>query len=154
RHVPVVELHHLVEWNLAGSQHLPETGHPGLQVETSAGPAVDIAILVEDQRPGSDKAHVADKDVYELWEIVKAEACQQATSQSDPWIVRGLEHAWVRTEMLIQVGELLLAEVCVHGHRPELPDTEDPVAGAHALLPEEHRASRIELDQHGNCREQ
>ena len=65
-HVQVVELRHLVERDVARSQHLPQAGHARLQVEALARPRFDVLILVEDERPGAHDRHLAADDIDQL----------------------------------------------------------------------------------------
>src|ERR687891_1291692 len=58
-HVYVVEPHHLLERDVVPSEHLPEAGDAGLQGEPVAPPVDDVLVLLEDERPRADEAHLA-----------------------------------------------------------------------------------------------
>src|SRR5262245_18290329 len=62
RDVDVVEPDHLLERDVIPSEHLPEAGDPGLQVETTTAPVDDVLILLEDEGTGADEAHLATDD--------------------------------------------------------------------------------------------
>ena len=66
RDVDVVELRHLVERDVAPTEHLPEAGDSRLDVEPLAGPLLDERVLLEDQRPRADEGHLALDDVDQL----------------------------------------------------------------------------------------
>src|SRR5205823_1235868 len=59
RSVEIVDLDHLVKGHARGAEHLPEAGHARREVEPPALPAVDAAVLVENERPRPDQAHLA-----------------------------------------------------------------------------------------------
>jgi hypothetical protein len=54
-----------------------------------------------------------------------------------------LEH---RPRVLVLLGEIVAQPLGVDAHRTQLEDAKDPAAAAHALLPEEHRSARVDLD--------
>src|SRR5215475_13421110 len=71
RDVDVVELDHLRERDLVPAEHLPETGHPGLQIEPLAAPPIDELVLVENQWTRADQAHLPEKHVDQLGQLVE-----------------------------------------------------------------------------------
>ena len=87
RDVAVVEPDHLAERDVVAAEHLPEAGHPGLQVEAAAGPAVDVVVLLGDQRPRADQAHLAAEDVDQLRQLVERAAAQEPADPGDARIV-------------------------------------------------------------------
>src|SRR3954451_25354519 len=69
--VQVVDLYHLLERYPGRSEDLPVPRHPGHQVKAAAVPALHLVVLVDDQRPRPDQAHLAAQDVDELWQLVQ-----------------------------------------------------------------------------------
>ena len=124
RHVQVVELRHLVERDVARSQHLPQTGHARLQVEASSRPGFDVLILVEDEWPGADDRHLAADDIDQLRQLVDAPATQKATDTRDSRVVGDLEHPRVFVAMHVHVRDFGLSRLGIVHHRPELEDVE------------------------------
>src|SRR5215210_3612352 len=54
RDVDVVELHHLVEGQVVPAQDLPQAGNARREIESAAGPTLDLARLVNYERPRPD----------------------------------------------------------------------------------------------------
>ncbi len=90
-------------------------------------------------RPGADQVHVPLQDVEELRKLVQPEAPQPAADAGEPAAV---------------VPCPLRRRPARGAHGAELDQTEEPPATAHALLDEEHRARRVELDREGDEREE
>src|SRR2546421_13040046 len=63
--VEIVQPNHLLERDVAAAEHLPEAGHPRLEVEPAAAPGLDVLVLARDQRTRADEAHVAAQHVEE-----------------------------------------------------------------------------------------
>src|SRR4051812_34654720 len=143
RHVQVVELHHLLEWDVGATEHLPDARDARREVEPAAAPAADHLVLGLDQRPRPHEAHLALEDVPELGELVEAQMPQAAPDARDARVV--LEVKPVRIDAVGE--ELRSARLRVHVHRPELEDVEAPAALADAALSEEHGTGRVELDR-------
>ena len=76
--VQVVDRDHLAQRDPRGAEDLPVPGHPGLQVQPAAVPALDLPVLVLDQRPRADEAHLAAQHVEELGQLVERAAPQAA----------------------------------------------------------------------------
>ena len=76
--VQVVELDHLLERDLIPPEDLPEPRDPRLQVEPAPSPVDDVLVLLEDQRPRPDEAHLAPEDVDQLRQLVERVAAQEA----------------------------------------------------------------------------
>src|SRR5919108_2096286 len=116
--VEIVEADHLRERNLAPSEHLPRPGHAWLEIQPLTGPSFDVLVLVEDERPRADEAHLSDEDVQKLRQLVESKAPQELADPRDARIVDDLEHpriaAW--SEMPVEVGELALPLVGVGVH--------------------------------------
>ena len=129
------------------AEHLPETGHAGLEVEAPARPAVDVMVLLGDERARTDQAHLATEHVEQLRELVQRSAAQEASDAGDARVVLDLEHPLVAASVLVQVRDLVLAPLGVGDHRAELEDLELAVIAADPRLAEEHRAGRVELDR-------
>src|SRR4029077_7840813 len=74
------------------ADHLPEAGDAGLDAEaTPVGARLDPADVAQRQGPGTDQAHVAADDVEELWELVEAQAADQASDARHARVVADLE---------------------------------------------------------------
>src|ERR671937_417032 len=85
--IQVVELDHLVEWDVGPTEHLPETGEAGSQGQPAAAPAVHQPVLRFDQRPRSDETHLAPQHVPQLRQLVEARVAHDAADERDAWIV-------------------------------------------------------------------
>ena len=125
RDVEVVEPDHLLERDVAAAEHLPEAGDARLQLEALARPVVDVLVLLEDQRPRADEAHLAAEDVEQLRQLVERVAAQEAADR----VTRGSSgilniRASPPARVLVQVRELVLPLLGVGDHRPELEDPE------------------------------
>src|SRR6478609_8310377 len=145
-HVEVVERDHLGERDVAAAHDLPEAGEAGGEVEAAAAVADDVAILFDDQRTRADEAHLAAHDVDELRQLVQRPLAQRAPERRDARVLGNLEHRRAALVVLVEMADLALDGVRVDVHRAELVDAEAAAAIADALLPEEHRAGRLELD--------
>jgi hypothetical protein len=86
-------------------------------------------------RPRSDQVHLAAEHVDQLRQFVEAEAAQVMTDARDAIDV---------------VGHPLGPRFSARMHRPELQEAERPAVAAGALLDEEHRSARVELDRDGD----
>ena len=128
--------------------------HPGLEVEALPAPRADVAILVKDEWPRSDQAHLTPEDIEQLRQLVERVAPQPPPDARRAWIVWDLEHPRIAAvlEMLVQMRHLRLSLIGVRDHRAELEDPESSIVLAHPDLAEEHRPPRIELDRDGDQR--
>jgi hypothetical protein len=108
-------------------------------------PADNPPVLLRDQGPRADEAHLAAQDVDQLRQLVDRGPAQKAADARDPRVLADLEHDAVVG--LVELGELGLARLRVGEHRTELEDRELVAVAAHASLTEEHRAARVELDR-------
>ena len=91
------------------------------------------AVVLERVRAWPDKRHLPEEDIQQLRQLVDVPAAQQPSDGGDPHIV---------------LGRLL--ELAMRGrdrHAAELEDQERLLIEAVAALHEEHRSSRIDLDQ-------
>ena len=111
--------------------------------------------LVRDGRARADEAHVAAKDVEELRQLVEARAAEPATGARHARVVvqfvdGPLAVAHVRAGPTLDVAPLVLSVLSVVracAHRSELEEEEYATVHPDALLPIEHRAARVQLDQ-------
>ena len=113
---------------------------PGLRCEPAARPALDKLVLVEDQWAGPHERHLPHEDIEQLWKLVEPPAPEEVADPGHARVVRDLEHPRIVGEVHVQVSDLGLQALGVLDHRPELEDTEGPLALAHSHLSEEDRA--------------
>ena len=57
--------------------------HARRQMQPAAVPADDLLVLLDDERPGPDQAHLAAQDVDELRQLVQRRLAQQAPDPRD-----------------------------------------------------------------------
>lgn len=88
---------------------------------------------------GTDQAHIADKDIDQLWQFIKLEL---------PDIIARTGDSWVSATDSDQA-----AFVAAHPHGAELEDSEILIVLAHSHLSVKHRAFGIELDPNGEDEE-
>ena len=121
---------------------------PGLDAEAALVRApVDAQHVAHRQRPRADEAHVAAQDVQELRQLVEAELARITPPTR---VTRGsLRILKTGPRRLVELLERRLALLGVGHHRAELEEAEAPAAESDALLHEEHRAARVELDDEG-----
>src|SRR5690606_33910769 len=100
----------------------------------------------------ADPAHLAAQHVDHLRQFVQAGTPQEAPDLRHARVVDDLEQR-IALEA-VKVRHFGLHHVGAVHHRAELVDGEGPPVLADALLLEEHRARRVELDQHGDDRQQ
>src|SRR3954452_18073603 len=74
RDIQVIDLDHSTQWYSGGAEDLPVTGHARCQMQAPAVPALDLGVLVDDQWPRADKAHLSTQDVEQLRELVQRRA--------------------------------------------------------------------------------
>src|SRR5215211_2541175 len=149
--VEVVETNHLRERNLTPPDHLPWTRHPRLEIEPLTRPALDVLVLVQDERTRAHEAHLADDDVEKLRQLVQRKASQELADTCYARVAEDLEHprvaAW--NEMPVEMRELVLPVLGVGVHRAELEDSEGAARGAYSHLPEEDGPRGVDLDHQG-----
>ena len=68
-------------------------GHARRQVQPAAVPALDLRVLLEDERPRADEAHLAAQDVEQLRQLVERGAAQEPADARDARVVGDLEQA-------------------------------------------------------------
>src|SRR5581483_12409162 len=100
-------------WNRAAPEDLPEAGATGLEAQAAACPVLDELVLVEDQRPRSDEAHLPAHDVEQLRQLVERMPAQPPPDPGDTRVVRHLEHPSVAAVlgMAVEVRDLVLPGV-------------------------------------------
>src|SRR5437773_142766 len=86
--VEVIELHHLLERNAAAAVHLPRPRAPRLQIQALAAPRLHVPVLIQDQGPRADQAHLPTQHVEELRQLVERIAPQPAPEPRHPRVVR------------------------------------------------------------------
>src|SRR4051794_5410525 len=82
-HVLVVEPHHLVERDVVAADNLPEARYAGPDVQPAPGPALDMLVLLRNQRAGPDKAHVAAENIDQLRQLVERMAAEEAADSGN-----------------------------------------------------------------------
>ena len=121
---------------------------PGFRSSRLRRPAVDVPMLVEDQRPRADEAHLAPEHVDELRQLVERVAAQKPPDARHPRVVGDLEHARVAARRCL----FRCATSCFRASASaaivrNLRMRERLAAAAHPHLPEEDRPARVELDR-------
>jgi hypothetical protein len=139
-----IEVHPLLEGDLAPAAHLPHAGDPRAHREAAALPRLVLRDLARDRRPRADDGHLAAQHVDELRQLVDAELAHEPADRGDPRIVLDLEH---RAALLVLLLERRAQLLGVHDHRPELEHVEEAAVQPDALLLEEHRPARGGLDR-------
>ena len=86
-HVEVVDPDHLLHRH-ARAEHLPGTGHAGREVQPAAVEAEHLRVLVGDERPRADEAHLAAQHVEELRQLVERGAAQEVADAGDARVAR------------------------------------------------------------------
>src|SRR5687767_3403242 len=142
RDVKVVELHHLVEGDVRPAEDLPRAGDAGHEIEPAAPPAVDLTVLVLDQRPRTHKAHIALQDVHQLRQLVEAALPKQSPNPRNPGVLVEEQPGRILALAHEQLGLCVRAD----SHRPELQQLEAAVTLPHTQLAVEHRPLRVDLD--------
>src|SRR5439155_25629551 len=129
--------------------HLPHARQAGANREAAALPRFVLLDLARDGRARAYDGHLAAEDVDELRELVDAVLANEAADGGDPRIALHLEDRAVHLVLRDELGLELLG---VDHHRPELEHEEATAMEPHALLLEEHRPARRELDdeRHGD----
>ena len=70
--VPEIQSHHFIETDGASTHNLPQPCNSGLYTEQSASvPGLVGSQLIWYRRAWSNKRHITNEDVKELWEFVK-----------------------------------------------------------------------------------
>ncbi len=68
-----------------------------------------MTILLEDQRPGTDEAHLPPENVQELRQLVERVSPQEPADPCHTRVVGNLEHASVAARVEVEVNEVGLA---------------------------------------------
>src|SRR5262249_33044871 len=129
-----IQLHPLLERNVAATTHLPQTGDARLHAESPALPVFTEAFIVPHrQGPRTYQTHVSDEDVEELRQFVDAGAAQELSDRRDARIILDLED---RSADFVQMLDLLHLLFRIDHHRPEFEDFEPALVQSQALLHE------------------
>ena len=120
-------------------------------------PALHALVLVDDQRPRPDEAHLALDDVQQLGQLV-----ERARRSSRPTRVTRGSSAILKSPSLASLRSRRESFIssAFGDHRAELEHVEALAVTAHPQLAEEHRPAAVELDrdrdhdQQGRDREQ
>src|SRR3989440_10669464 len=149
--VAQVEPDHPVVIQAAAAAHLPEAGQSRPEVQPQ--PLVDVVIIefVVEGRTGADEAHFARQNVDQLRELIEATSPKQATNSHHPWVRPNLEEWRLH---LIESQERAAQALGVGHHGAKLVNAKAPAIASHALLAEEDRAGRVQLDRHRDDRKQ
>ena len=103
------------------AEDLPVAGHAGRQVQAAAVQAVDLRVLVDDERARADEAHLAAPDVEELRQLVE----RGARAGSAPTrVIRGSSAILNRPSVSLRWTRSALQLLGVRDHRAELEDLE------------------------------
>src|SRR6185312_5309730 len=143
----------LLAGDVGTARHLPEPGDAGQEVGALLGRLSEVALQRLDlarrqrQRARADDAHLAAQDVEELRELVEREPPQELAHARHARVVLRLEEGALRVVEALHVGDALLG---VGDHGAELEGVEDLALVAVALLREQDRPRRVELDQHAD----
>ena len=150
-----IQPHHFLEGGPVLSAHLPQAGQARDGVEAPHLPGVEFVGFVGQAGARPDEAHVAEKDVDQLGELVDAGRAENTAEGDDPGVpgVVELGHHFFVADQLLQVV-LVGGRVGVRVHRAELPYGEYPAEVADPFLPEQDRAGRDDLDEQGDQQEQ
>src|SRR5581483_5834100 len=124
-------------------EYLPVAGHARRNVEPAPQPALDLAVLLGDQRPWPDDAHLAPQDVHELRQLVELKAPDHPAHPRDTRVGGDLEQA---VGALVERQQLVLELVGPVDHAAELDQPELLAVPSDPALAEEHRPRRVELD--------
>src|SRR5215218_8194961 len=108
-------------------------------MEPMAVVARDQHVLVDDERPRTDEAHLATPHVQQLRELVEARVTQHPPYARHAGIVLDLE----QPARLVEVAEPVLLGVRIYGHGAELQHLELPPVAAHSRLAEEHGPAAV-----------
>jgi len=104
---------------------------------------VVLLVFIDRRRAGANESHVAPEDVDALREFVDAGSAEEASDRQDPGIVVDFEH---QTVHLVLCEQVFFAVFSVHVHGTEFVETEAAAVHADALLMEEDRAGRLDVD--------
>src|SRR5580700_3870089 len=146
-HVPQVEPDRVLVAQVRPAVDLPESGHPGLDIQPAAKFVAVKRGLCGQRGPGPDQGHLAEYHVQELRELVQRSAAQEAADGRDPRVPAHLEQHPVA---LVQREERLLAQFRVGDHGAELQHRERLPILAHPGLGEERRTAVVEHDGQGD----
>ena len=133
-----VQLHPALEWNAAAAHHLPQAGDPRLDAEAPAMPrSIEGFVVTYRQRPWTDQAHIAHKNVDELRQLVDAGFAQEAADRRDARIIANLEYRAADLVQVFQTGELPFR---IGNHGAKFVEPEATLVDTHALLGEKYGA--------------
>ena len=140
---PVLEI-----GNLIAAADLPEAGEAGLDAQAAAvGQIFKTFHLVHRQRARTDQAHFGAEHVVELRQLVEAVFAEEFSDWRDARVVGDLED---RAAHFIHGLQFVLKLLGVGHHGAEFVKREGRAIEAGALLTEEYRAGRSELDRQRN----
>ena len=100
-------------------------------------PLLNQVVLVPQRGPGAHHAHLPHKDVPQLGQLIQAGFPQEVPALGDEGV-----------GVLQHMGGHIVGSIRAHG--AELQNVEQHLVFAHPLLPEQHRAGRIQLDPQGD----
>src|SRR5258708_25620093 len=143
-----IELHPLIEREVAAARNLPKASQAGLDAKSSFLPCqFHAGRITQRQGPWSHDAHVSQQHINQLRQLVDAGPPQPTTDRRHSWIVANFEY---RTGLLVQVLDFAHARFGIALHRPKLEHLETPFVQAHSLLHKEDRTFRFKLDNYGD----
>src|SRR5690606_5751929 len=137
-----IQLRALLEVGIAAPVDLPQAGQAGAYLQSLGLPQL---VCVRRERGGAraNQAHVPLQHIEELRKLVQARLAQELPDAGDARVVHDLE---VRPGEMVEVRVLFLQLLSVLEHRPELVHREAFTVHTGALLLEDHRAGRVQLD--------
>src|SRR5206468_12836002 len=131
---------------------LPRPCDPGLHIK----PGVVMRLVQRHLRwqrwPRSDKGHLPPEYVDELRQLIEARSPQPAPEASGAWIIAHFEQAWVTINASSE--QLVSTSFRSVNHGAELDNPEAAAALPYALLREEYRPRRLQLDDRCEHRQQ
>jgi hypothetical protein len=100
----------------------------------------DKGILVRNERPRSDDAHLAGQHVQQLWQFVEVGSAQRAPDARQARMHGDLLERVRRDGRELGAGR----------HRSELEDAEGPTVATYPVLEEQHRATVVDEYRQGD----
>lgn len=130
---------------LAKLRDLVRPGHARLDLVTGMIEVATLAGYVDYLRPRSNEAHLAPKDIDELWKFIEADSSQKPPEAGVARIVIGLVIVTAVNLLSVENSNVTLASVVTH--RPELVNGERPLALTNAFLGVQHTLAEAPTDR-------
>src|SRR5262245_27445676 len=144
---PVGKISHVV---LAAD--LPEASQPRLDAQAPPmRQVVESSDFIQLQRPRTHQAHFTAHHIHQLREFVDAVVADKPADGCDAWIVTQLQY---RAGHLVEDFQFVLALLGVGDHRAEFHHHKRLSIQPGALLAEQNRSARRQLDQQGDAEQE